>query len=217
MAYIRFNPGFSRHPKRIKSGPVSSWLWACSVDYCGEFLTDGFIEDGAVPGLVPSLVGGALKRCIANLLAVGSWERVNGGYQVHDYLKYNLSKAQVQADQQAGRKRYDRWLTQRRHDESASNAVDHLPTNAVSDTPTPLPTPLPTRLQRCSQSSQSSQTTEATTSKGTVALATGSNGDDPETEAKRRATLAILHRAFPELRPVQPVQAMTPRPEEPHP
>lgn len=126
MSYCRFVPGFTRHPKRLKCGPISSWLWVCSVDYCMEHLTDGFLDDAVVPSLCSSVVGSALQRAVNNLVAVGSWERVPGGYHVHDYLQHNLSKAQVEADREAGRQRYRKWKSN-----TSTNAVSNGGTNAV--------------------------------------------------------------------------------------
>src|SRR5262245_13273237 len=109
MSYLRFVPGFSRHPKRIRSGPISSRLWMCSVDYCLTHLTDGFIPDEAIPLLTSNLTPSALKRATDNLLAVGSWEKAPGGYLVHDYLMHQPSKADVEADRAASRRRYLTW------------------------------------------------------------------------------------------------------------
>lgn len=125
MSYVRFVPGFSRHPKRMKCGPVSSWLWACSVDYCMEHLTDGFLMSEAVPTLCSHITGPALKRAVDNLIKVGSWEPVPGGYQVHDYLRHNQSKAQVEADREAGRKRYQSYV-----DKLRANAVTNGSNNS---------------------------------------------------------------------------------------
>src|SRR5262245_46309499 len=109
MSYCRFVPGFSRHPKRLKSGPISSWLWVCSVDYCLEHLTDGFLDEVAVPALCANITGSALSRAVKNLVAVGSWEPVQGGYIVHDYLRHNPSKKEVEAEREASRQRYHQW------------------------------------------------------------------------------------------------------------
>lgn len=166
MSYVRFVPGFSRHPKRLKCGPVSSWLWACSVDYCMEHLTDGFLMAEAVPTLCSTITGSALKRAVDNLVAVGSWQPVDGGYQVHDYLRHNQSKSQVEADREAGRKRYQHYV-----DKQRVNAVDNATTNAVANTEK-------TARRTDSRSIGLSDVT-STTSKGPVAVATGSNGKAP--------------------------------------
>jgi len=179
MSWVRFVPGFSHHPKRLKAGPISSWFWVCSVDFCMEHLTDGFIDDAAVPTLCPIVVGNARKRAIENLVAVGSWERVEGGYLVHDYLRHNLSKAQVEADQEAARQRHRRW--QQGRGSSQPNAVD----NAVAEAhTTPLETPPQRRDQRRSNTARSqavrlSGVTTPTSKPGPMSLDQSNNGHDP--------------------------------------
>jgi hypothetical protein len=116
MAFVRFVPGFTRNPKRIKSGPISSWLWTCSVDYCVEHLTDGFIDDAVVPSLCAGITGSALHRAVNNLVFVGSWERVDGGYRVHDLMQFNPTKDEVEADRAASKRRYQAWKKRHHND-----------------------------------------------------------------------------------------------------
>ena len=151
MSWVRFVPGFTRHPKRLKSGPISSWLWACSVDHCMMYLTDGFLDDMAISGLCPTVVGVALKRAVENLVACGSWERVQGGYRVHGYLEHNLSRAQIEADRTTARERYQLWKsrqtrTQETHRDAPLPNVP--PTPLATPELTPLPTPPQRRYQR---------------------------------------------------------------------
>jgi hypothetical protein len=136
MAYARMEPGFSRHIKRTKSGPEASWLWTCSVDYCTEFHTDGFVDEAAVPGLCPALRGAKLKRCIEALVAVKSWVLTDGGYFVHGYLDHNVTAERIEKDRQAARERYHRWQDKRRS----------------NDDPTALETPEQHDSQSVSQS-----------------------------------------------------------------
>jgi hypothetical protein len=195
MAFVRFVPGFTRHPKRIKSGPISSWLWACSVDYCNMFSTDGYLEASAVPSLCASITGSALKRCVDNLVAVGSWVPVPGGYHVHDFLKHNLSKKQSETDQEQARQRYlrHRQKTMRRLGVKAvDNAEDNGNPNAVSDaSPNAVSNALPPRQSNSEVTlpAVSQSDIKATTSKGTVAPAT-----DSDLEKKRQDILQTLRR-----------------------
>jgi hypothetical protein len=124
MPWSRFEPGFSRHPKRLKVGPIASWLWIASVDHCTEFLTDGFLDDAVVATLCPTLKPTELRRQVEALVAVHSWERIAGGYQVHGYLEHNQSARQVEADRRASRDRYRRWTAQR-SDSGVSNGVSN--------------------------------------------------------------------------------------------
>jgi hypothetical protein len=140
MAWSRFEPGFSRHPKRIKVGPVASWLWIASVDHCTEFRTDGFLDDAAVATLCP-MKPADLKRHVGALVGVRSWERVEGGYLVHGYLEHNQSARQIEADRQISRDRYRRWW--QRVNNGVSNAVSNAVGNGVGP---PFQTPFQTDL-----------------------------------------------------------------------
>ena len=128
MAWSRLEPGFSRHVKRLKSGPVASWLWVCSIDYCTEFLTDGFLDEAVIPTLCPRMKLSEVRKAIDTLLAVKSWERAAGGYMVHGYLEHNPRAEQVEADRRAARKRYRRWK-----DKQDGNAVGDAVDNGVGD------------------------------------------------------------------------------------
>lgn len=119
MAYVRFEPGFSRHPKRLKEGPVAAWLWACSVDYCVEHLTDGFLIAEAVPSLVPGLSKRERERCVSALLDTKAWELSPGGYQVHDFGHHQVSATEVRADRDAGKRRARAWRDAKRTGERA--------------------------------------------------------------------------------------------------
>ena len=158
MSWVRFVPGFTRHPKRLKSGPISSWLWVCSVDHCMTYLTDGFLDEMALSGLCPTVVGVALKRAVENLVACGSWERVESGYRVHGYLEHNLSRAQIEADRTAARERYQLWKSRQ-----TPAQEPHPDTLLPQAPPTPLAppetTPLPTPSQRRSQRHHNAEAT----------------------------------------------------------
>lgn len=124
MAWSRFEPGFSRHPKRLKSGPAASWLWACSVDHCTEFRTDGFIDEAAVAALCPAMKPAERTRAIQALLGVQSWTQAKGGYHVHGYLEHNPSAEEVEADRRAGRRRYEDWKSRRRRGPTSDDPTE---------------------------------------------------------------------------------------------
>jgi hypothetical protein len=130
MAWSRFEPGFSRHPKRLKSGAVASWLWVCSIDYCMTYLTDGYIERSALPSLCPTIRGALLRHAVTALVKVGSWDPVEGGFKVRSYLEYNPSRADVEADRKANHERYER---RKRRLNSADSRDAHADTPPVAD------------------------------------------------------------------------------------
>lgn len=130
MPWSRFEPGFTRHPKRLKCGPLASWLWTCSVDHCTEYRTDGFLDRASVPGLVPGLSSAVLKKCVQSLVDVHSWEwdASRGGYLVHGYLEHNLTAQQVESDRESSRRRYRTWKSN-----AAGRGDANAVANAVSD------------------------------------------------------------------------------------
>jgi hypothetical protein len=97
MVWIKLEDQIAHHPKFLKAGPVASWLWVCGAGYCNKFLTDGFIPAGAVKTLGGIENAGKLA---AVLVQVGLWEKVDGGYQVHDFHDHNPTAAEVRARRQ---------------------------------------------------------------------------------------------------------------------
>jgi hypothetical protein len=73
--------------------------WAWGVTYANAHLTDGLLTRRAIEKY---RIGSA--ECDA-LVAAGSWDVVEGGYQIHDFLDWNPSAAEVKAKQSKDRDR----------------------------------------------------------------------------------------------------------------
>lgn len=95
------------HPKCVAAGPAASWLWFAGICYSREKLTDGFIAKLIVPTLVPGL--SSPYRVAARLVEVKLWDDAVGGYQVHDYLERNPSKAEIDELRAAEAERKKSW------------------------------------------------------------------------------------------------------------
>jgi len=116
MAWARIDDKFLDNPKVRKAGKDATYLYVSGLIYSSNQLTEGFISDEAL-GLV------AYKGFIKNELTHASilvecelWDRVEGGYQIHDYLDYNPTKEQIEEarakKQAAGSKgAQSRWQT----------------------------------------------------------------------------------------------------------
>ena len=91
--FLKILCDISKQAKFIEAGPIAGWLWLAGVGHCRLSSTDGFIHKDVVPGLVPRLKSPYTHA--AMLVAVGLWEDAVGGYQVHDYLDMNPSKAEL--------------------------------------------------------------------------------------------------------------------------
>ena len=156
MAWIKIDDQFADHPKVLMAGPLASWLYVCGLTYSGRYLTDGWIPTAQVRKLAD--VDDALGLA-ARLVAVGLWEPVDGGYQIHDYHDYNPTADKVKADRASAAKRQAEWRDSHRDEggqyqaddaqrNGASNAVsndvtDDEVTTAPSPSPSPSPSPVP--------------------------------------------------------------------------
>jgi hypothetical protein len=111
MAWARIDDGFPLHPKTLQAGPFGAWLYVCGLCYCNRFLTDGFIPEAAVP--VMGLTD-APQAAAAALVQVGLWDKVKGGFQVHDYAEHNRSKGEVKDWREKQRARKEAWRKTRK-------------------------------------------------------------------------------------------------------
>jgi hypothetical protein len=93
MPWLKIDDRVRTHPKTVKAGPAAAWFWFCGICYCREHLTDGFIGDGMISSLAPGVTSG--KKLAEKLVAARLWHRVEGGYQVHDFLEWNPTRASV--------------------------------------------------------------------------------------------------------------------------
>lgn len=96
MPWGRVDDHHYRHPKvteldeSLRKGCLA--LFWLAISWCNDHLTDGRVPHGAV-----RLLGGDVAEA-DELVRVGMWEYATGGYQVHDFLDFNKSKAQVDAE-----------------------------------------------------------------------------------------------------------------------
>lgn len=95
MSYAQFHDGFYRNPKVQKVPSAARWMWAASIGYAAEHLTDGFIPSHALGVLCPELDAKPRAKLAAALVAAGLWETAEDGWRVHDYLNWNMSKAVI--------------------------------------------------------------------------------------------------------------------------
>lgn len=96
------------HPKMVRAGRAACWTWLAGNCYAKDQMTDGFIPDGMLASLVPGASLREIKKDADALIAAGLWIKVTGGYQIHDYLQYNDSKAVILAKREKDRNRKPR-------------------------------------------------------------------------------------------------------------
>lgn len=100
--WVRIDDGVPQHPKFLKAGMQASWFWLAGNCYCQKYLTDGFIIEHALISLSP---GAPCQELAEVLVAARLWEKVEGGYQVHDFHDHNPRAAHVKAKREQDRNR----------------------------------------------------------------------------------------------------------------
>jgi len=154
MPWVRMDDQYPEHPKVVAAGHLAGWLDVCAWAYCNRALTDGFVADAMVPRLTS--VPKPMVRA-DELVAVGRWERVPGGFQIHDYLGYQKEADQIRKERAQAKSRQAKFRNHGR-----SNGVTPPVTNGVNDapvTPSPLPHPPSRDLQPLTSSTEAERDT----------------------------------------------------------
>lgn len=121
MSWSRIDDRANEHRKQLEAGPEACWFWTCGLLYVNrQDVRDGFIPDAALALLYPVR---SPKKLAQKLVAVGLWERVPGGYQVHNYERWNQTREQVQDAKQRARDRAAKSYERRKQKDSAPDSA----------------------------------------------------------------------------------------------
>jgi hypothetical protein len=177
VTWVRLDDGFTQHPKVAAAGPLAIAMQVAALCYCNKNLTDGFIpravartlldweldnddaywtitvktDDGRSEDLTPEFVWDCL-------LSAGLWDRVPGGFRIHDYLEYQPSKDEVlalrevraEAGRIGGLKRAENQANQANAKQSASKSLSKIQANAKQNS-SPYPVPVPVSPENVSK------------------------------------------------------------------
>ena len=137
MTWIKVDDSFGDHPKVMALGRdrmAGLGVWTAAACYCARHLTDGFVPSAVAEGFCHT-------RIIGKLVDVGLFDKVPGGYQLHDWLDYNPPRSKVLKDRQEARDR----MNKRRSDEVQPNngrTSDEPSAKFADPVPVPVPTPI---------------------------------------------------------------------------
>ena len=97
--YLRLYDDFAEHPKVLRLSDRALRVHIAALCYSSRNATNGHIPKKALASF-----GGTPKHS-AELTGLNIWEPGDGGWVIHDYLEYQRSKAQIDAEREAARKR----------------------------------------------------------------------------------------------------------------
>ncbi len=106
MTWAKVDDQFPFHRKSIAVGPLGRDLYIAGLCYAKRERTDGFVPAYVVKHLAP---GNASPAILSKLIAAGYWHRVDGGFQIHDYLAHNDSAEVIAERDREKRARQRRW------------------------------------------------------------------------------------------------------------
>jgi len=92
MTWLKLDDSFAEHPKVIELSDGAFRLHVTAMCYCARNPTDGFVSQSVIRNQLARY-----KRFVVELVRRRLWDECEGGYQIHDFLKYNPSSDRKQA------------------------------------------------------------------------------------------------------------------------
>jgi hypothetical protein len=149
MSWAKLDDQFIYNRKALLAGKDGRMLYLTALCYSAGQLTDGRIDDGLLPMLGALAEVDEARQVAGQLVEIGLFERIEGGYQIHHYSEYNPSAEQVKAQRAADAKRKAEWRQQHRQpdgqytSEWTDGGTPSGQTSGGTTVPSPSPSPSP--------------------------------------------------------------------------
>lgn len=195
MPWVRVDDQFPMHRKVRPLSDKAFRLYVSALCWCNAHLTDGVIRTREL-AYVSDVT--SPKRYARELVDADLWCETSEGWQVHDYLEYQLSAIKVREAREAKRARQERWLDRKRQENEGQRDASGDVSEDVSGDAPPLPSH-PTPSQENSVRHQSS----------TAPYQAGDHDDDPTDGQEFAAVDEMVQRELAPLaaQPITPAQA----------
>lgn len=106
MAWLKKDDRFPEHKKIRRLTDGAYRMHDTALHACAKDETDGFVTEADI---IEMEHGKRLRKHVPALVLADLWHVVEGGWEIHDYLHYNPSHEQKEADREAARERQARW------------------------------------------------------------------------------------------------------------
>jgi hypothetical protein len=103
VTWAKLDDGFWMHPTMLAVGNLGAGVFARFLSYCGAYLTDGAVPSHVVMTIVgpEGEAGEVLLERMERYRLIDRLE--SGGVVIVNYLEYNRSRAQTEADRETRR------------------------------------------------------------------------------------------------------------------
>lgn len=102
MSWLRIEGKMPQHAKVAPLSDSAFRLHVTAMAWSAEFHTDGLIGPNLVGGLTRAPSGQHLRRAVAELIEAKLWHMLDGRYQIHDFLDWNMSKLDYEKRSHSG-------------------------------------------------------------------------------------------------------------------
>lgn len=148
MSWAKVDDQFHTSEKALDCSLAARGLWLMCLSWVGDKETDG-----AVPRSVVRLHGAAeWEQLSGELVSAGLWEKTEGGFQFHDYLDYNRSKAELEEERVKAAERKAVWKQKHARTSAAGTATERRSPSVPNSDGTKHPEPVPVPDTRMSPS-----------------------------------------------------------------
>lgn len=97
MTWAKLDDSFPEHPKVASLSDKAFRLHVTAICYAARNLTDGFVPKAVLP-----MLGGSIKLA-GELVTIGAWDKTPAGWDIHDFLDYNPSRASIEEERERKR------------------------------------------------------------------------------------------------------------------
>src|SRR5687767_7488501 len=111
MPWVRVEPAAPGHLKIQRVGLAGFGLVVAGLCYSNAYLTDGVIPERALAVVFPGVPLKKLRTLAATLVDAGLWEKIEDGWRIHNFHRYQPTKDEEIAERQ------------RRHDRAVAGGV----------------------------------------------------------------------------------------------
>jgi hypothetical protein len=119
MPYLNLDDNFADHPKVDALSDGAFRLHVSGLNYAARKLTDGHVEKHRVHRLMPVFK----KAYLDELIDAGMWMSAKGGYDIHDYLEWNKSRAWWEERREKEAKRIAEWRARKNNRRNEDGAA----------------------------------------------------------------------------------------------
>lgn len=130
MPWVKLDDRFPSHRKVSLLSDRAFRLYVSALCWSSENLTEGLIRDRELS--VVARVRGA-KAATQELEEARLWNRVAGGWQIHDFLEYNPDRAKVKSEREANAARQKAFRERKKAEREAKRAAEEAARNAPSN------------------------------------------------------------------------------------